>query len=537
MVRTSVVQFFKAAVLAVLAAVPISSSAVVVNFALGADDFGTLTINGVLLCTYDNPSSAGGCTGSMDMTPGVWYDIVIQYQNRTGSDGLALYWNQPGEANNSGYGFPGSEGLNLVPKLNLRTQLPAGGFASGLNGEYANSACAATNPVIGEGPINAINNIYNNQISGTNWNGCGYFDTFGETLTGQIRIAAAAGPKIGSAVSGLVFPMAVAAQNGVLFIADRGAHTVFKYDPAGPTLTPFAGTGTVTTQVFNAKTGELAVTLQPGIAGFSGDGTATGAMLNSPSGVAVDANGNVYIADTENNIVRKVPTTGASAGIMSTVAGVWPTRGFGGDGGPATAALLAGPRGVAVDPAGNLYIADSLGQLVRGVDVTTGVISTLAGVPGATGDKDTCFQGDCPPPPAPHPSILNAPLGVAAFTSVVGFTVVYVAEEGNRKIRTISGGRAQTYLTGLGAPSAVASDRIGNIYYTEPNRHVVRRHNGEVTTTIAGLLDEAGSGGDGGAANVAALNRPVGVALDENSDGIQAIYIVDLGNRRIRKVQ
>ena len=169
-----------------LLATALSANASIVNFALGADDYGTLTIGGVTLCTYDNISAAGGCNSSFDMQPGVWYDIAIDYKNRFGSDGMSLSWDQPGPAS-IGYGFSGSF-PGLVPKANFRT-LNAGGtsYVSGLRGDYYDLSGNLQSTVIGEGPIDAINNVYNNQVVGS-WNGYGYFSLFEERLSGQIQL-------------------------------------------------------------------------------------------------------------------------------------------------------------------------------------------------------------------------------------------------------------------------------------------------------------------------------------------------------------
>jgi len=170
-----------------LFATTLSANATVVNFALGADDYGTLTIGGVTLCTYDNISAAGGCNSSFDMQPGVWYNIAIDYKNRAGSDGMSLSWDQPGPAS-IGYGFSGSF-PGLVPKANFRT-LNAGGtsYVSGLRGDYYDLSGNLQSTVIGEGPIDAINNVYNNQAVGS-WNGYGYFSLFEERLSGQIQLS------------------------------------------------------------------------------------------------------------------------------------------------------------------------------------------------------------------------------------------------------------------------------------------------------------------------------------------------------------
>ena len=160
---------------------------VTVNFGMGADDYGSLMINGVAVCTYDNVSAAGGCNGSANMQPGVWYDIAIDYKNRAGSDGMALSWDQADGPTSIGYGFAGAF-PNLVPLVNLRTLDASSNYISGLRGDYYDLSSNLQSTVYGEGPIDAINNIYNNQTVGS-WNGYGYFAQFEERLSGQIRLA------------------------------------------------------------------------------------------------------------------------------------------------------------------------------------------------------------------------------------------------------------------------------------------------------------------------------------------------------------
>src|SRR5437764_326043 len=169
-----------------LLATALSANASIVNFALGADDYGTLTIGGVTLCIYDDISAAGGCNSSFDMKPGIWYDIAIDYKNRFGSDGMSLSWDQPGPAR-IGYGFSGSF-PGLVPKANFRTLTASGtSYISGLRGDYYDLGGNFQSTVIGEGPIDAINNVYNNRVVGS-WNGHGYFSLFEERLSGQIQL-------------------------------------------------------------------------------------------------------------------------------------------------------------------------------------------------------------------------------------------------------------------------------------------------------------------------------------------------------------
>jgi hypothetical protein len=120
------------------------------------------------------------------MQPGVWYDIVIDYKNRAGSDGMSLSWDQPGPTS-IGYGFGGSF-PGLVPKVNFRTlDATQTNYVSGLRGDYYDLSGNLQSTVIGEGPIDAINNVYNNQVVGS-WNGYGYFSLFEERLSGQIQL-------------------------------------------------------------------------------------------------------------------------------------------------------------------------------------------------------------------------------------------------------------------------------------------------------------------------------------------------------------
>ena len=147
----------------------------------------------------------------------------------------------------------------------------------------------------------------------------------------------------------------------------------------------------------DATTGVVTVVAGNAGAGFSGDnGAATGSELFFPAGVAVDATGNLYIADSYNSCVRKV-----SDGVITTVAGIGTDGGFSGDNGPATSARLYIPRGVAVDSAGDLYIADSENNRVR--KVSNGVIITVAGS-GTAG-----FSGDGGPATSAQ---LNVPVGL-----------------------------------------------------------------------------------------------------------------------------
>lgn len=260
--------------------------------------------------------------------------------------------------------------------------------------------------------------------------------------------------------------------------------------------------------------------------GSAGDGgPATQAMLRTPLGVAVDSNGNLYIADFNNSRVRKV-----SGGNITTVAGNG-TPGFSGDGGSATAAGLNLPAGVAVDAAGNLFIADTANHRIR--RVSGGTITTVAGN-GTSG-----FSGDGGPATS---AALNGPYGVAVDSS----GNIYIADTGNNRIRKISGGNIATVagngtagLSGdggpaigaaLNSPHGVAVDGAGNVFIADTGKgnSRIRKVSGGTITTVAG----GGSSGDGALATSAALTFPEGVAVDSAGN----LFIADTGADRVRNV-
>jgi len=268
-----------------------------------------------------------------------------------------------------------------------------------------------------------------------------------------------------------------------------------------------------------------------GTSAFSGDnGAAAKASLSEPFGVAVDAVGNLYIADTSNHRIRKVDTSG----MITTVAGNG-TEGFSGDGGPATSATLNTPIGVAVDTAGNLYIADAFNNRVRKVNAK-GVIATVAG------NGDARFSGDRV---AATSASLSAPFGVAVDTA----GNVYIADTSNHRVRkvdtsgmitTVAGNRTESFfgdggaatLASLNFPTGVTVDRADNLFITDQSNHRIRKVNAAgVITTVAGN-GNAGFSGDHAAATSASLNLPVGTAVDAAG----TLYIADTSNHRIRKV-
>jgi sugar lactone lactonase YvrE len=258
--------------------------------------------------------------------------------------------------------------------------------------------------------------------------------------------------------------------------------------------------------------GELVTVAGTGAPSYSGDGGAgNSAAVDHPTGVAVDLNGYAYIADQENNRIRKI----GPLGVITTVAGNG-NVGNGGDGGPATSAQLYYPTGVAVDAYGNIYIADSNNNRVRKVD-TSGIITTVAGN-GTAGYS--CANGIAT-------SVgLHSPKGVAVDIS----GNLYIADYGNQCIRkvdtlgnitTIAGNGTASYSgdflpainAALNYPTSVSVDSLGNIYIADyVNNRVRMVDTAGVITTIAGN-GKAGFGGDGGLGVNGELYEPSGVAV------------------------
>jgi uncharacterized protein (TIGR03437 family) len=286
---------------------------------------------------------------------------------------------------------------------------------------------------------------------------------------------------------------------GNLYIADAANHRVRKVTPTG-IISTVAGNG------------------HPG---FSGDnGPAAAAQLNQPYDVALDAAGNLYIADYGNQRVRAV----APNGNISTVAGNG-SSGSNADGGPATAALLLGPRNVAADPAGNLYISDFDGHRVREVK-PDGTIATVAGI-GVAG-----FSGDGGPATA-------AQLAFPAGLALDGAGNLYIVDSANVRIRKVFAGTGaiMTVCTQqtFGMPNiqiaGLAANSAGNLYIPESgNSFVWLLTPAGALTRVAGAAGSGGYIGDGQPALQTALNTPVEVALDPAGD----IYISE--TRRVRCV-
>ena len=306
----------------------------------------------------------------------------------------------------------------------------------------------------------------------------------------------------------------------------------------------FADTGNNAIRKITAATGVIRTVAGNGTQGYSGDGgSATGAELDSPAGVAVDPGGNLYIADMANNAIRKVT---ASTGVITTVAGApddyW--GGYSGDGGPATAATFADPKGVALDSAGNIYIADMFNNAIRKVTISTGIITTVAGngSSGYSGDSGLATAAE-----------LNWPTDVAVDSA----GNIYIADSGNVVIReiaastgaiaTVAGNGTAGYAgdggastsANLGDPVNLAVDAAGNIYISDSGFDVIRKVTAStgIISTVAGV-GGYGYSGDGGPATNAELNLPAGLAIAPagNFYLTNNLFIADSGNNVIRAV-
>jgi hypothetical protein len=265
-----------------------------------------------------------------------------------------------------------------------------------------------------------------------------------------------------------------------------------------------------------------------GIAGFSGDGgPAYAAKINTPFGVAIDKQGNTYISDSQNNRIRKV----TPGGIISTFAGTG-VAGLSGDSGAAISAKLNQPCGITVDTAGNVFFADRINHRIRMIN-KLGIIYTVAG-------SVSGFFGDGGPATSAR---LTSPGGVAVDRA----GNIYIADTNNDRIRkvgtndtimTIAGGGTLTIenITAtravLATPRDVAVDTLGNVFFTDSNFDRVRKVNAiDSINTIAGT-GVYGFAGDGGPATSAQLREPYSVDVDAAGN----IFIADLHNWRIRKV-
>ena len=303
----------------------------------------------------------------------------------------------------------------------------------------------------------------------------------------------------------LVRPVGIARDNsGNLFVADASANVIRRVTPAGATSI-FAGTA--------GNAGSL-------------DGTGSAARFNQPGGLAFDAAGNLYIADTGNATIRKIN----AAGAVSTLAGDPAARGNVDATG--SAARFNHPVGLAVDAAGNLYVADTFTHTVRKI-TSGGIVTTFAGTDAISGSSDGAGVA----------ARFSGPSGVAVDAN----GTVYVADTGNATIRKITASGAVTTLAGLpgvggsndgtgsGAlfsqPTNLAVDAAGTVYVADTGNALIRRITSSgVVTLLAGVPGIAGL--SDGVGLDALLDQPHGLVLD----GSGSLFVADSGNAALRKI-
>lgn len=285
----------------------------------------------------------------------------------------------------------------------------------------------------------------------------------------------------------------------------------------------------------DAKTGLVSTIAGMGNPGFSGDGgLALNAMVSSPAGLLLDGAGNLYFADCANHAIRRID---AVSGIITTVAGLAGIQGYGGDGGAANLAKLSFPEGIAFDPSQNLLIADTGNNVIRKVDGATGVITTVAGT-GSAG-----FNGDARQAVTAQ---LNGPWSVAAASD----GSFYIADLTNNRVRRVDAngfietvaGTGDRSFTGdgspasaatLNAPASVVLDPARNVYIADSGNNRVRKVNavtGVIQTIVGGNSEQFD--GDTGPANLASLYGPYSLFLDGSGN----LYISDMFHNRIREV-
>jgi DNA-binding beta-propeller fold protein YncE len=289
-------------------------------------------------------------------------------------------------------------------------------------------------------------------------------------------------------------------------------------------------------RIVDARTGVITTCAGCGEAGYSGDGgPATRARFHEPYGIAVDNAGNIYVADRHNHCVRRID---GGSGIVTTFAGNG-ASGFGGDDGPAARGAMVEPNGLALDPAQTrLYIADVADHRVRVVDLASGVIWTFAG----TGEAEHSGDGG----PASAAGIYGA-----RAVKVAADGTVYILERQGSTLRavdphsgivtTVAGTGERAYggddgpalAASFNAPKELAIEREGNLLIIDTENHAIRRIDLR-TRTVSTIAGSSrqGGDGDGGPARAAALDRPHGAAVA--ADG--SIYIGDTNNHRIRKL-
>lgn len=378
-------------------------------------------------------------------------------------------------------------------------------------------------------------------------------------------IAGFAGENVPALTASLDTPSAIAVDTaGNIFIADTNNHRIRRVDTKG-IITTIAGNGIAgfggddalaANSTLNTPTaiitddlgnilftdsvnhrvrlidtkGTITTIAGNGVKGFRGDGgLATAASLANPKGLSLDPQGNLFISDTDNSRIRQVN----AARMINTIAGNGGI-GFSGDGAPALVANFNNPQAITADGLGSLLIVDSANHRVRRVDLKTGIITTIAG------NGLAAFSGD-------NGIAISASLNFPSSVAIDGNGKIFITDSQNNKIRQVDtssiittiagtsfpiGDGSQAVLAGLSSPAIMAVAPNGNIFIVDTGNNRIRRvdSSGNITT-IAGN-GVAGFSGDNGLAINASLNAPSGIAVDNSNN----IFISDTGNNRVRVI-
>jgi sugar lactone lactonase YvrE len=287
----------------------------------------------------------------------------------------------------------------------------------------------------------------------------------------------------------------------------------------------FADSGNFRIRKINPQ-GIISTIAGNGVEGYSGDGgPALNASMENPDGLAIDRSGNIYFSDYYNGIVRRVD----ASGIIHLFAGTPQKFGFSGDGGPATSALLSGIRGIVSDNSGNVYLADYANERVRKVD-TSGTITTFAGNGGyvcnrGNGGLATEANVETPFGLAFIGSQLSISDGCSTVRNVNLQTNIITTYAGNAKWGFNGDGQTRM-LTMFDFPHGLAFDRNNTLLLADTNNNRVRKLGPTVQTIAGGYL------GDNQSAIGSGLNFPSGIAMDSSGN----IYVADTNNFRVRKI-
>ena len=314
----------------------------------------------------------------------------------------------------------------------------------------------------------------------------------------------------------IYFPEGVAADaSGNVFLSDSNNNRIRRIDAQSGLISTVAGISS---------------------AGTAGDnGSATSAALNTPAAMIVDGAGDILFVDSQNQAIRRISL---ATGMISTIAGQLGTAGFSGDGGPATSALLNTPQSLAMNARGDLYIADSNNRRIRKVDAQTGYISTVAGTgsvgSGGDGGPGTAAQMNQPFGLATDQAgdlfIADLAGNVIRELSASGImsTVAGTGAAGNPTENTPG------TSTPLRQPSDVKVDVAGNLYIADGGNNLIRK-----LSATTGLMTSVGGngsssvGGDGGSALTAGIDTPYAIALDSQGN----VLVADTYDNRVREIQ